>query len=151
MRKTCDCMGSDLFDGGVLTDAADEDFLGADAAAAAGPAAVGAGQCALALVFGRGVFRVDLLAVERVRRHGQHAVHAARIGERDEAETATPLQQHRKYRYVNNRRRKSRFYKVTSTSLNMSIVPALALKPLNSVVAKHCFHNNAHAVKIDSF
>jgi hypothetical protein len=37
------------------------------------------------------VFRVDLLAVERVRRDGQHAIHAARFSEGDEAKASASL------------------------------------------------------------
>ena len=60
-----------------LTDAPDEDLLG---------------LVGLALALGRGVLRVDLLPVEAVRGHAQHAVHRVRRGERDEAEASAPLQ-----------------------------------------------------------
>lgn len=43
-------------------------------------------------VLGRRVLWVDLLAVQRVNRHLEHLLHAAGVRERDEAETATPLE-----------------------------------------------------------
>jgi hypothetical protein len=43
-------------------------------------------------VLGRGVFRVDLLAVQRVDGHFEHVVHARGFRERDKTEAPTPLQ-----------------------------------------------------------
>ncbi len=73
-------IGLDLLGAGLLAHPPDKDLLG---------------LVVLGLGLGRGVLRVDLLAVQGVGGDGEHPVHRLRIRECDESETAASL--HRTY------------------------------------------------------
>ena len=99
-------VGLDFVGRRVLTDAADEDLLGLGR------------RRRFAFVLGRRVLRVDLLAVERVRRDGQHAIDAARFGEGDEAKASAPLRD----RSIQHNKKKRKKKKESRMSLSVCAI-----------------------------